>query len=284
MIILYSQYYNSSLVDIQEAILSSRAPPNVFSCWYKDIRNNNKKIQKITRHISNNNPHTHFLINFGASELPIIFQNCILLGNNPTSIQFSSNKLKTFNLLSSINNNVIPKFTTSKENAIQLLNEKTSNKIFCRETTTGSRGNGIIIAKNQNEIIDAPLYTLDTKHKLEFRLHIFNNKPIFFQKKFQKHKPPIQTLESFKIKNHKNGWIYLSIQLSQIPDAINDLMPTIISFMEQTQLLFAAFDLGLNLSKNQAYILETNTNPGLSPKSSHAYATNILNYMYGSHR
>ena len=189
--------------------------------------------------------------------------------NKPHAIALASNKINTFAELECKGFEHIPEHTMFKSIAKQLCDE--GNIIYCRTTVTGHSGRGIVIATNSNEVVNAPLYTVKTKHRDEYRVHIFKGRAIDVQKK--KRKLGFNGTSS-NIRNHTNGWIYARSDVA-IPDM---LCPIAIQAVNLLGLDFGAVDIGHRIIDNKFFVFEVNTAPGLEGTTLDKYAKAIYNY------
>jgi hypothetical protein len=189
--------------------------------------------------------------------------------NKPHSIALASNKINTFAELVCKGFDHLPKFTTEIEDAEDWITN--GNVVYCRSTVTGHSGRGIVIASNSNELINAPLYTVKTKHKDEYRVHVFKGEVLDVQKKKRKLG---FTGHSSGIRNHSNGWIYARADVA-IPDM---LCPIAVQAVELLGLDFGAVDIGHRIIDNKFFVFEVNTAPGLEGSTLDKYAKAIYNY------
>lgn len=189
--------------------------------------------------------------------------------NKPHSIALASNKIKTFTELECKGFDHIPQYTISKDIAKHLIDM--GDTIYCRSTVTGHSGRGIVIASNSNELINAPLYTVKTKHKDEYRVHVFKGEVLDVQKKKRKLG---FTGRSSGIRNHTNGWIYARADVA-VPDM---LCPIAVQAVELLGLDFGAVDIGHRVIDNKFFVFEVNTAPGLEGSTLDKYAKAIYNY------
>lgn len=188
--------------------------------------------------------------------------------NKPHAIALSCDKLKTFTTLYQAGFTDIPNFTTELEDACDWTE---SSKVYCRTTLTGHSGHGIIIATHKDDVVNAPLYTRQTKHKDEYRVHVFKGKAIDVQKKKRKFSG-ITT--SSGIRNHSNGWVYARLDI----DPPSNLVESAIKAVELLGLDFGAVDIGHRLRDNKLFVFEVNTAPGLEGSTLDKYAKAIYNY------
>jgi glutathione synthase/RimK-type ligase-like ATP-grasp enzyme len=188
--------------------------------------------------------------------------------NNPYSIALASNKLKTFTELECKGFENIPQYTVSKDIAKHLID--IGDTIYCRSTVTGHSGRGIVIASHSNELINAPLYTVKTKHKHEYRVHIFKDKVLDVQMKRKRN----GSLGGSGIRNHSNGWVYARAEI--IPP--EELLSSSIDAVKLLGLDFGAVDIGHRLIDNKFFVFEVNTAPGLEGTTLDKYSKAIYNY------
>ena len=183
--------------------------------------------------------------------------------NKHSAIAIACNKLKTFETLTAAGFEHLPLYCTSQYEASNMLYIATNGgetlgkeSIYCRTSLTGHSGSGIIIAKNIYQFVEAPLYTLGTKHKYEFRVHVFKGEIIDVQ---QKKKRLGYEGASSGIRNHANGFIYARADIS-IPECI---LSASINAVATLGLDFGAVDIGYRERDNKAFLFEVNTAPGL---------------------
>jgi hypothetical protein len=189
--------------------------------------------------------------------------------NKPHAIALASNKLETFREFRSNSFTDVPDWTTNPEEAQHWLD--LGLKTYCRRLLSSHSGNGIVICNDGNKLVSAPLYTLHTKHKHEYRVHVFKGEVLDVQKKKRKLG---FTGRSSGIRNHSNGWIYARIDVA-IPDM---LCPIAIQAVELLGLDFGAVDIGHRIIDNKFFVFEVNTAPGLEGSTLDKYAKAIYNY------
>lgn len=197
--------------------------------------------------------------------------------NKHEAIAIACNKLKTFETLEAQGFEHLPLWCTNRYKADQLLytsshgGEKES-AIYCRTTLTGHSGSGIIIAKNSYELVDAPLYTVATKHKYEFRVHVFKGEVIDVQQKKRRHD---YTGPNTGIRNHSNGYIYARSDID-VPEL---LLSSACEAVNILGLDFGAVDIGYRERDNRVFVFEINTAPGLVGTTLDKYVNAFKNYL-----
>lgn len=201
------------------------------------------------------------IINWGASDCPF---NGKGVANQPNAINPVSNKLKCFELMKEAEVN-IPRFWTDPQNI-----PEDAFPIMCRTKLQAHSGEGIVVAENRNELVDAPLYTQYMKKKQEYRVHVLR-KPggatsiITSQRKAKRHDADVV---DFKIRNLANGFVYVNEELGAGSLVAMEAKKA----LESTDLAFGAVDIIWNEYSNTAYVLEINTAPGLEERTAQAYA------------
>ena len=189
--------------------------------------------------------------------------------NKPDAIKLASNKLHTFAELICKDFNHIPQFTTEFEDAEDWINN--GHTVYCRKFLNAHSGNGIVIVDRVNQLVKAPLYTIKTKHKDEYRVHVFKGEAIDVQKK--KKRLGFDGSSS-GIRNHSNGWVYARSDVA-IPDMLCSIA---IQAVDLLGLDFGAVDIGHRIRDNKFFVFEVNTAPGLEGSTLDAYAQAIKNY------
>ena len=189
---------------------------------------------------------------------------------NPSyAIAIACNKLKTFNLLNGNGFEHIPDYTIHSTEAEEWLQQ--GHKVYCRTTLTGHSGSGIVVVEPSNPLVYAPLYTKQTKHKYEFRVHVFKGEVIDVQQK----KKRIGVESNSAIRNHSNGYVYARCDIT-VPDIIKSAATEAVSIIG---LDFGAVDIGYRERDNKAFIFEINTAPGLVGTTLEVYKNAFNNYL-----
>lgn len=198
--------------------------------------------------------------------------------NKPRAIAMATNKLKTFQVLSESGFEHLPQWCTDRYHADQMLYNATNGgetlgkeKIYCRKHLTGHSGSGIVIATNQYELVDAPLYTLGTKHKHEYRIHVFKGEAIDVQQKKKRH----GVAGGSGIRNHANGWVFARVDIQ--PPA--KLVEAAIQAVNILGLDFGAVDVGYRERDDKVFVFEVNTAPGIEGTTLDKYAAAFKSYL-----
>jgi glutathione synthase/RimK-type ligase-like ATP-grasp enzyme len=188
--------------------------------------------------------------------------------NKPNAIELASNKLNTFLEFRSKSFTDVPDWTTNPSEAQHWLD--LGLKVYCRTTTRGHSGNGIVICSDGNRLAYAPLYTLHSKHKHEYRVHIFRGQVLDVQMKRKRNGATCGT----GIRNHANGWVYARAEIAP-PE---ELLLSSINAVKLLGLDFGAVDIGHRVVDNKFFVFEVNTAPGLEGTTLDKYSKAIYNY------
>lgn len=216
---------------------------------------------------------TDIIVNWGNSQLPLwVAQpkyNPYLL------VEGCSDKLEFFGLMSQVDrravgdaNNIvrIPETTTMRDVAQQWVDE--GHTVLARTLLRASGGRGIVVCTT-GQVVQAPLYTKYVKKKSEFRVHVFNNEVIHVQEK--RRRTGVEDVDN-QIRNHDNGWVFC-VQNVEAPADVTDQA---LRAVRAAGVDFGAVDVIYNQKKNEAYVLEINTAPGLEGTTLEKYADAIL--------
>lgn len=191
---------------------------------------------------------------------------------NPSyAIATACNKLKTFKELEQFGFEHLPIWSDSRYEIYNLWANHPDKTVYCRTSLTGHSGSGIIIATNSYELVDAPLYTIQTKHKYEFRVHVFKGKVIDVQQK--KKRAGVESNSA--IRNHSNGYVYARCDIT-VPSIVLEASAKAVSIIG---LDFGAVDIGYRERDNKAFVFEINTAPGLVGTTIEVYKNAFNNYL-----
>lgn len=218
------------------------------------------------------------LINWGNTRLAHgELSRCTII-NKPAVIAQVCNKLTFFQKVKESNPDVtiIPEFTTSREEAVEWIADGRTIAV-ARTDLTGHSGRGIVLmsAGNQNEWVNAPLYTKYVPKKDEYRIHFFRGEIFFQQRKaaVRGHENP-----NWKVRNLDGGFIYANIDV-EAPEKVTEAVREIMSYHPTRDLDFGAVDVIYNERDNKAFVLEVNTAPGLAGTTLQRYKDVIERHL-----
>ena len=203
-------------------------------------------------------------VNWGCTK---IHRDVILSGPNYTFLNYeenvaiASNKLKTFKALDG--HVGIPEWTEDAVEAAVWLAEGFT--VVARTVLNGNSGEGIVVLDPAEKFVEAPLYTKYARQAQEYRVHVFQGKSIFLQRKARKKAVPDEQV-NWKIRNHDNGFIFAHKDV-EVPEKVQEES---IRAVDVLGLDFGAVDVALGKDGN-VYVFEVNTAPGLEGASLEAY-------------
>lgn len=207
------------------------------------------------------------VINWGSSSIPSFGPATVLNAN----VSIAQNKLSSFAKLKEEGVNV-PEFWTDRHNI-----PNDAYPVVCRTVLTSHSGNGIVIAPNQEALVNAPLYVKYIKKKDEYRVHVIktyeDGEPkwvdFFIQRKAKKN-----SVENpnWLVRNLAGGFVFVECDAEEIPPQV--IEQSIIA-CKALGLDFGGVDVIWNATQQKAYVLETNTACGLEDRTAKKYAEAI---------
>lgn len=204
------------------------------------------------------------VVNWGSSNMERPVRGFLL--NVPIAIQLASNKLSTFRKFQEKDVPTV-EWTTDDQLVYKWLAE--GFDVVSRKKLTGHSGEGIVINQaGTGKFEIAPLYTKYTKKKDEYRIHVFDGKVIFQQRKARKKEVPDEEV-NWQVRNLAGGFIFANVDLVA-PDVVQEVA---IKAVAALGLDFGAADIGYK--DGQAVCYEVNTACGLMGKTVEAYANAI---------
>lgn len=213
------------------------------------------------------------IVNWGCSTHPMWmkewWQTNQVIINTPDQVKRAANKLASFRLFKDRDVSH-PDWTTEKE--IAEVWKAAGETILVRKLLTAKGGEGIVICGADDELPDAPLYTVYFKKKEEYRVHVFDGKVIDAQ---QKKKERDNEEVNNKVRNHDNGWVFCREGVV-LPEVVSN---EAIKAVRSLGLTFGAVDVGYNVHYNSACVFEVNTAPGLTETTAKSYATAIKEFI-----
>ena len=199
------------------------------------------------------------VINWGCSRLPDPVLACSII-NQPEAVGRAANKLRFFRHLDGWDG--IPQWTTDKDVA------GTLGIVCCRTLVEAREANGLVIAENRDQLVDAPLYTQYISKKDEYRVHVMNGEAISVQRKARKLDVPDDQV-NWQIRTHDNGFIFMRENV--VPP--HDVVAKAIECVRRLGLDFGGVDVVWNERQQRAYVLEVNTAPGIEGTTVQQYAS-----------
>lgn len=211
----------------------------------------------------------HLLINWGCGECPY-----------PQALNHKImdviNKTRFFNRLKGLG--LTPEYATTLEEA-----KKLGYPVFCRTTTEGHDGKGIVVADCDGQVVNAPLYVKGIDKTSEYRIHIgrLSDGTIEILGGAKKIKKPVSP-EMTNVPSDPRIWTGDTTYFGEFSnyDAFPMPVQTVVvqAFIKFPELAFAAFDVVYDNSEAKAYVIEANSAPMATPNTTRAYADFFRKY------
>jgi glutathione synthase/RimK-type ligase-like ATP-grasp enzyme len=186
------------------------------------------------------------------------------ISNSFVSVATASNKLSTFRALENKDGIRIPHFTDDP--SVAGVWGSDGGCVVCRTKLSGHSGDGIVLA--DKELPRAPLYVQYIKKQKEFRVHVVYGEVIDVQEKRKRSDLPEGFEANFQVRNHHTGWVYCREEITEPAE----LRPMALATIVALGLDFGAVDIIWNEKRNECYVLEVNTAPGLEGTTVNKYA------------
>lgn len=213
------------------------------------------------------------VINWGASTLPDNVTGARVI-NSPEAVGKASDKLMCLDNLYYGGDVAIPSYTTDYDAAVHWI--EGGHTVVCREKLNGHSGEGIVIATEVEQLVNAPLYTKYIPKKSEYRVHVFDGRVIDVRRKARRMDVPDDQI-NWKVRSYANGFVFAKGEaLGEVPRSVTY---NAIQAVEALGLVFGAVDVIFNDKQKQAYVLEVNTAPGLEGSTVDSYANAIAEYL-----
>lgn len=178
------------------------------------------------------------------------------------------NKVEQFTRFSA-SNVCCPKFAFNEQGA-RALECKT---LFARTLINATNGRGIVeFEGNAVQYPRAPLYTEYIPKKAEYRFHVFAGQVIDIQQK-KKKVGFDEDARNTRVRNLHNGYVYTRDGIAP-PDGSADLA---IRAVAACGYQYGAVDMVYNEKRNQCFVLEVNSRPGIMGSTVDHYTEALIN-------
>lgn len=157
-------------------------------------------------------------------------------------------------------------FTTSQEEAASWV--ANGETVMARCLTRASEGRGIVVLEQGVPWVVAPVYTRYIPKKREFRAHVFKDQVVTILEK--RRKVGVYNGNS-KVRNTANGYVFCSSNIIE-PDGLRALA---LAASKVTNSDFKGVDIGYNEKKNQLFVIEVNSAPGIEGSNVDKYVEAI---------
>lgn len=213
------------------------------------------------------------IINWGSSAGTPELEKCRVL-NLPSIVERVSNKLSFFRQFND-EARIVP-WTTTTEGVKSWLQD--GSTVCARQKLTGHSGEGLVLFSPLDPVPKAQLYTLYVKKRDEYRIHVFKGEVISIQRKAIRSRDEGDESSGevdHRVRNLKNGYVFVRNNV----DPPKDVLVQAIAAVQHTKLDFGAVDVIWNERKQQAFVLEINTAPGLEGQTITDYVNAIKGFL-----
>lgn len=145
--------------------------------------------------------------------------------------------------------------------------------VFGRLYLNSSCGKGIKVFTSFEDVTLCPVYTLYKKKKREFRIHVFKEQVVAVVEK--KRKVGWEDARDTKIRNLANGYVFVQGVLDE-PEGLRELALRAAAVSPSD---FRGVDIGYNELKNELFVIEVNSAPGIQGSNVDKYLQAIVNYV-----
>lgn len=214
------------------------------------------------------------IINWGHSRGNQLIGDHVRWMNHPNAVGKCSNKLRTFQELEHLGLTV--PFTTNIEEARMALMGGRTRRIFCRQSLNGHSGEGIVVARTPEEVVNAPLYTHGIPKETEYRIHVSKEFGVFdsVEKKARQGARELPTWNS-DVRSYNNGWVFAR----EGSHPSDEVLAAAVLAVEELGLDFGAVDICTERNTGRPYVLEINSSPALQGTTLERYTEMFRNSL-----
>lgn len=218
----------------------------------------------------------NIIVNWGSSTAPKWQTKAVKVLNHWNKVKISHNKLSALNILKNNQVNTV-EFTTDIEAAKKWI--KDGNIVMCRTQLENHSGFGIIISKQENELVNAPLYTKYVKGS-EWRIHVIKNGDNYtvFDIQQKRKRVDFEGEPNNFIRSWHRGWNFCRNDIECNPKVTEEAIKT----LKALELDFGAVDIKYNKHFNKAFVLECNSSPNMEGETLKNYSHEILAICHGN--
>jgi hypothetical protein len=145
--------------------------------------------------------------------------------------------------------------------------------VFGRKYLKASCGKGIVVIEPGTEDLPiCPVYTQYKKKKREFRVHVFKDQVVAVTEK--KRRKEFDGVRDTKIRNLANGYVFVQAVENE-PEGLRELA---LRAARVSASDFRGVDVGYNQLKDELFVIEVNSAPGIQGTNLTKYMEAIINY------
>ena len=146
------------------------------------------------------------------------------------------------------------------------------NTIFGRKYLNASCGKGIVVIEKLEDFVPCPVYTKYKKKKREFRVHVFKDQVVAVTEK--KRRKEFDGERDTKIRNLANGYVFVQTVVDE-PEGLRDLA---LRAARVSASDFRGVDVGYNQLKDELFVIEVNSAPGIQGTNLNKYLEAIISH------
>lgn len=164
-------------------------------------------------------------------------------------------------------------FTVDKHLAMTWVTE--GETVFGRKYLNASCGKGIVVFDKDNvlEMNGIPVFTKYKKKKREFRVHVFKNQVVNVVEK--RKRKEFAGERDTKIRNLANGYVFCQTVENE-PEGLRALA---LQAAQVSPSDFRGVDIGYNEKKNELFVIEVNSAPGIEGTNVDKYLEAMVQYV-----
>jgi len=146
--------------------------------------------------------------------------------------------------------------------------------VFGRKYLRASCGKGIVVYEpaGEEKLEVHPVYTKYKKKKREFRVHVFKDQVVAVTEK--KRRKEFDGVRDTKIRNLANGYVFVQAVENE-PEGLRELA---LRAARVSASDFRGVDVGYNQLKDELFVIEVNSAPGIQGTNLTKYMEAIINY------
>ncbi len=179
--------------------------------------------------------------------------------NHPSGISLVSNKLNW------VEEGLGPEYTTDPQEAKEWASVK-GEKVMCRTVIDGSGGEGIVVARNPDQVVLAPLYTRYFRKTREYRVVYSQATGVVYAASKRLRTNISLDRDSLLIRTKDNGFVY-QMEYDVLPDPVLIVLAFAGIWLSHSGLSLLGYDVAYNEEEGTACIIEANSAFGLNEYS-----------------
>ena len=146
--------------------------------------------------------------------------------------------------------------------------------VFGRKYLNASCGKGIVVLEPDTDNLPlCPVYTQYKKKKREFRVHVFKDQVVSVTEK--KRRKEFNGERDTKIRNLANGYVFIQ-SVENEPEGLRELA---LRAAAVTKSDFRGVDVGYNQLKDELFVIEVNSAPGIQGSNVDKYLNTMVQYV-----